>query len=331
MAQLGSSTVLGSMAITGNTKVGGMLTLGQNLVIGTGGVYQAGSIYSDASWGMIFRAKQVSPINAIFLWTDSADVHLMQFAGGTLTTYPVAGASAINVGSGATAPYVQLNGGSFIQENYPSANLFILYARNSYDLVMYTGNSQRIRITNAGAVGLGSLASPFGRFHINGNSVASVDAQQGIYSDGADRPGIGLSGDYPVVQLMSGVVNANHGAALSLGGKNSGDTNFQKFVIGTPGSNVTFMDFAWSSSTNLAGANPHVGLRNYSNAGNTAKVVMTLLSSGNTLFGDSTVLTAPVDNGDRVQILGNFSFGPTSGKVQVQYNSTEASIDFIIN
>jgi hypothetical protein len=57
-----------------------------SLTIGTGGAYVAGSIYSDASWGMIFRAKQASPTQAQYRWADSADTELMRLVtGGTLT------------------------------------------------------------------------------------------------------------------------------------------------------------------------------------------------------------------------------------------------------
>jgi len=47
-------------------------------------------------------------------------------------------------------------------------------------------------------------------------------------------------------------------------------------------------------------------------------------SSGNVGIGTTTMT-------EKFNVLGNISFGPTDGKVQVQYNATELSIDFIIN
>ena len=49
-----------------------------SLIINGGGTYAAGSIYSDASWGMLFRAKQASPSQADFRWSNSADVERMR-------------------------------------------------------------------------------------------------------------------------------------------------------------------------------------------------------------------------------------------------------------
>ena len=51
---------------------------GGSVIIGSSGTYTAGSLYSDANWGMIFRAKQASPVLADFLWTNSSDVERMR-------------------------------------------------------------------------------------------------------------------------------------------------------------------------------------------------------------------------------------------------------------
>ena len=60
---------------------------GGSVIIGSSGTYVAGSIYSDASWGMIFRAKQASPGAAEFLWTNAADTALLRIeTTGTLTS-----------------------------------------------------------------------------------------------------------------------------------------------------------------------------------------------------------------------------------------------------
>jgi hypothetical protein len=63
------------------------ITSGSSVTIGTGGTYAAGSIYSDASWGMIFRAKQASPSLAQYRWADSADTELARIGlGGSFNT-----------------------------------------------------------------------------------------------------------------------------------------------------------------------------------------------------------------------------------------------------
>ena len=64
-----------------NATFAGAITAGDNIVIGSGGTYQAGNIYSDSSWGMILRAKQANPSQADFLFSDSADNHLVRFDG----------------------------------------------------------------------------------------------------------------------------------------------------------------------------------------------------------------------------------------------------------
>ena len=56
-----------------------------SVTIGSDGTYVAGSIFSNASWGMIFRAKQASPSQAIFRWADAADTELFRWNGSALT------------------------------------------------------------------------------------------------------------------------------------------------------------------------------------------------------------------------------------------------------
>ena len=55
---------------------------GGSVIIGSSGTYVAGSIYSDANWGIIFRAKQASPVTADFMWANSADVERMRITTG---------------------------------------------------------------------------------------------------------------------------------------------------------------------------------------------------------------------------------------------------------
>lgn len=51
-----------------------------SIIVGGSGSYVPGAIYSDANWGMIFRAKQASPVTAEFLWASSVNGALMSLS-----------------------------------------------------------------------------------------------------------------------------------------------------------------------------------------------------------------------------------------------------------
>ena len=93
----------------------GSLSTSGSISIGTGGTYTTGSIYSDASWGMIFRAKQASPSNAQYRWANSADTELMRIApnGNLLVNTPsgISGGGALQVNGNVNINGVfQING-----------------------------------------------------------------------------------------------------------------------------------------------------------------------------------------------------------------------------
>lgn len=74
----------------------------RSITIGTGGDYTAGSIFSDSSWGMIFRAKQASPTNAIFRWADAYDTELFRWNGSALTCSVTGNAATATTATTAT-------------------------------------------------------------------------------------------------------------------------------------------------------------------------------------------------------------------------------------
>jgi hypothetical protein len=110
----GASTIVlrgTSGEFTAGAITGTNITATGSVTIGTGGTYVAGSIYSDASWGMIFRAKQASPSQAEYRWATSADVELAKLTTAgvfSATTFSGSGASltsinASNISSGTVA------------------------------------------------------------------------------------------------------------------------------------------------------------------------------------------------------------------------------------
>lgn len=76
------SSVLNALPQSGGTLSGSLVVngdvTGKTLIVNGNGTYSAGSIYSDTNWGMIFRAKQSSPVFADFMWANSADVERMR-------------------------------------------------------------------------------------------------------------------------------------------------------------------------------------------------------------------------------------------------------------
>ena len=137
-----------------NATFAGAITAGDNIVIGSGGTYQAGNIYSDSSWGMILRAKQANPSQADFLFSDSADNHLVRFDGsyglriqtgglqiGTTTVIDanrriLAADGAVNV------PYITFAADTDTGLYRPAANT----------LAVSTGGSERLRIGSTGII-----------------------------------------------------------------------------------------------------------------------------------------------------------------------------------
>jgi hypothetical protein len=146
---------------------GNILANGGSISIGTGGLYQAGSIFSDASWGMLFRAKQASPSQADFRWANSADTERMRIT------------SAGNVGIGTSSPAVKLDVSGVAKATALSLSGTTAFSAGTISLDsnwgMYfraAGNSslaefawvnkdsvERMRITNAGNVGIGTAFS----------------------------------------------------------------------------------------------------------------------------------------------------------------------------
>ncbi len=122
-----------------------------------------------------------------------------------------------------------------------------------------------------GSVGIGTQA-PIGKLHVAGTFSG------GIIQDGNDRPGIGVSGQYPQAVLMAGGTNnPSHGPTVMLGSYDSGTSgNHKHWSIGTAGQGSTFLDIGYGVND----LNPHAGIRNYNGS-----TIMTLLNNGNVGIG----------------------------------------------
>jgi hypothetical protein len=125
---------------------------------------------------------------------------------------------------------------------------------------------RRVTIDYNGNVGIGTT-NPQGKLHVAGSFAG------GVLEDGADRPSVGLSGQYPQVTMMAGGTgNLNHGPTVMLGSYNSGTSGASKhWSIGTSGQDSTFLDIGYAEND----VNPHAGIRNYGGT-----TVMTLVNSG---------------------------------------------------
>ena len=90
---------------SGGGYVTGSLYASQSVTIGTGGNYQAGSLFSNGDWGMIFRAAQLNPTTAHFMWADYSNNELMRLnTSGNLSIGTTVGSNKLVLG-GETAQY----------------------------------------------------------------------------------------------------------------------------------------------------------------------------------------------------------------------------------
>ena len=144
-----------ALDVTGNIRAS------QSVTIGTGGTYAAGSIYSNADWGMIFRAKQASPGQSEFLWTNSVDTHLMRlFSNGNLGIANSAPAHRLSVGGTVAAGNTTITGFANVSTSLQVGTNTATFGTAAY--VVANGNigvgtstpQQKFVVSNAGAGGI---------------------------------------------------------------------------------------------------------------------------------------------------------------------------------
>lgn len=154
---------------------------------------------------------------------------------------------------------------------------------------MYLGEDNYINIRSIGEAS-GSLRAPIfydsndTSYYVDPNAVGpsaalassiylgtqNTDGVSWDYSNGASyRPGIQIRGQYPHIDLIGVINNNNHGPTLRFMGYDNGSSGaYKHWVIGTAGSNVTYLDFGFANSD----SNPHAGISGY---GGTTLVRMT--------------------------------------------------------
>jgi hypothetical protein len=123
----------------------------KSLVVTGNGQYEPGSIYSDANWGMLFRAKQASPVQGEFLWTDSVGTRIMILD------------ENANLGINTDAPNRRLEvlGNAYVSSNLEvgTANLFV--------------------DTQTGNVGIGTT-NPQEKFHLYGSPMIQHETRYNV-------------------------------------------------------------------------------------------------------------------------------------------------------
>lgn len=156
---------------SGGGYVTGSLYASQSVTIGTGGNYQAGSLFSNGDWGMIFRAAQLNPTAAHFMWADYSNNELMRLnTSGNLSIGTTVGSNKLVLG-GETAQYPEainiLETGHATSTRAGLKTGGWVFGQDSAgsgtkDFFIYDGNtsSSRLTIDTSGRLSLG-LLNPF--------------------------------------------------------------------------------------------------------------------------------------------------------------------------
>jgi hypothetical protein len=281
----GSGNVgIGTSSPSQKLDVVGSILGSQSISIGTGGLYQAGSIYSDSNWGMIFRAKQASPITAEFMWANSADTERMRIdSGGDISFRDTSAnqafywdASAASLGIGTTSPGVKL------EVSGAAANAAITGSITNTDASGYSV----LRLRNTGTSGKeyqvavgGPTSALVDNFYIYDASAAAVRLT--LTSSGNLGLGVTPSAWYSgasTLQMKNGAVVAFSGIDGSVSTNAYYDTSWKYYGTGAS----TFYNqnagiHSWHTAPSGTAGNPI-----------TFTQAMTLDASGNLLVGQTT-------------------------------------------
>lgn len=168
---------------------------------------------------------------------------------------------------------------------------------------------------NTGNVGIGTTG-PGKNLHIHGLSSAP------FINDGDDRPGLAITGNYPELDLFSGMNNTSHGPTIRLGAYNDDQKNaFKHWVIGTAGRDARFLDLGFAENN----TNPHAGIRDWGGG----RTVLTLVKDSNR---DGYVGIGKIDPQFRLHVsgTGEVSDGPQTIRLGTRADSV-LDVDFALN
>jgi len=200
---IGSTAPGYALDVVGDARARGFIVEG-------GGAYASGSIYSDGNWGMLFRARQASPVQAQFMWATAGDTELMRISAagnvGIGTTSPgaklhvLAGSNSTSMlldhGSSADRTYFGFDGtGNYIETNGATTakQRLRLQVYNSSSLAytqLFIDGGNNVIYTSATAnVGIG-ITNPSSKLHVYSSGATSVNIQSG-------------GGDYAYLQLST--------------------------------------------------------------------------------------------------------------------------------
>jgi hypothetical protein len=92
----------------------------------------------------------------------------------------------------------------------------------------------------------------------NSRIQAGSTSVDGMLYDSSGRPALVARAAYPHIELWADVNNGNHGGTLRFGGYDNGSSGaYKNWNIGTPGSDLYFLDIAYGGNSN---SNPHSGI-----------------------------------------------------------------------
>ena len=185
------------------------------------------------------------------------------------------------------------NAGIFLQGGADGSN----YARFFETFIqLYTSNTEKVRITSAGNVGIG-IASPVVKLDVNGiTGWGGGTTGQTAQIVGTNSP----HGNGGNLRVLSNTTQAtNVGGSLVLGGYYTAQTN-----------SIGFVEIAGRKENSTAGnTSGYLAFETRPNAGNMTEH-MRITSAGNVGIG-----TATIESGFKLHVTGNGFFSPSSGTV----------------
>jgi len=312
-----------TLASSGIATFSNSIISGASITIGTGGNYTTGSIYSDASWGMIFRAKSASPTNAEYRWANSADAELMRISpsgGLQIGTTPDSGFKIDVAGTSRFNGNMTLSGNRSIllANNTVAAGGVVFY--NSTTNTVKSGIGSYYNIGEEGALEFlagGATTRMFlssqGNLGIGANGFSEISFGAPILKLAGSRATIGLvsSGSLATIAMMA---NQNTATAIHINHDSSGNTEIYNyaagavvvniksngnFLIGTTTDNGTKLNINAGSASGINVANAAAVL-SLSLGNSTNNTIVRMTSSSNTFWDlqANTDGTFQIDRGD---------------------------------